>query len=622
VDPRLLAAYNEELTYLREAAREFGEENEAVAGRLGLKTPTEPDPYVERLLEGVAFLGARVSLKLQDQFPDFTQHLLNAIQPHYVAPTPSMCIVGFEPAESEPLQGQGFAIPRHTTLTGTASDQAQTPVTFRTAHDVTLWPIRIAEAEYLPGRAAVASYAGAADTRAEAGLRLRIEALPGTELRASAPSSLPVYLAGTESLPGELYRQLIGDTTAVIGRPVDKADIRPSGWSRLPPPAQTGFEDDHSLLPVDLRSFRGYRLLSEYFACPERFLFADIKGLERLFARSTGACEIVFLFSRAAPSLANSVTAANLKLFATPAINLFEKQLGRVTFDLTKAEQQLVPDRVRPLDFEVFRVLEMTAFGRSNSDPQAVAPLYARGAMLYDYEEALFYAPRLRARRLSTREQRRRRRSDYVGTETWVGITAPGHPGRLERIFELGVRALVTNRELPEQMNLGGASDFVFLSPAVRSVRALRTPTRPRPPMGMNDAGWRLIGHLTPNYATLISSSGGDASLLRDHLALYGRTDDALMRRQVDGLLSARSEHVTRRVHASDRLAFARGLKVELHLDDAAFDSGRMFLFAAVIERFLAEFATLNTFTESQFSSAQEGVFARFPPRTGRKTAL
>ena len=107
MDPRLLRLYNEELAYLREGAREFGEEHETVAARLGLKTPTDPDPYVERLLEGVAFLGARVQLKIHDQYPEFTQHLLHAVQPHYLAPTPSICVAGFEPKEGDQVLIQG-----------------------------------------------------------------------------------------------------------------------------------------------------------------------------------------------------------------------------------------------------------------------------------------------------------------------------------------------------------------------------------------------------------------------------------------------------------------------------------------------------------------------------------
>src|ERR1051325_2747058 len=123
MDPRLLRFYNDELGYLRESAREFGEEHETVAARLGLKTPTDPDPYVERLLEGVAFLGARVQLKLADQYPEFTQHLLHAIQPHYLAPMPSICFAGFEPKEGDQVLIKGHKVPRGTALTATATDQ-------------------------------------------------------------------------------------------------------------------------------------------------------------------------------------------------------------------------------------------------------------------------------------------------------------------------------------------------------------------------------------------------------------------------------------------------------------------------------------------------------------------
>ncbi|MGC1302880.1 MAG: type VI secretion system baseplate subunit TssF, partial [Caulobacteraceae bacterium] len=182
MDPRLLHAYNEELVYLRETAREFGEEYPTVAGRLGLDAPTEVDPHVERLLEGVAFLGARVRLKLQDQFPDLTQHLLSAIQPHYLAPTPSMCVVAFEPREGDTALADGVVVPRQTKLRALADDRDASPVTFTTGHETTLWPLRVVEAEYLPSRAAVAPYLPSGAIAAEAGLRLRIAATSGVKL--------------------------------------------------------------------------------------------------------------------------------------------------------------------------------------------------------------------------------------------------------------------------------------------------------------------------------------------------------------------------------------------------------------------------------------------------------
>ena len=619
MDPRLLRAYNEELVYLRESAREFGEEYETVAGRLGLKTPTDVDPYVERLLEGVAFLGARVKLKLQDQFPDFTQHLLNAIQPHYLAPTPSMCVAAFEPQEGDQAIATGFLVPRETELNAVSADEAATPVTFRTGQDVTLWPLQIVEAEYLSTRAAVAPFASAAGVAAEAGLRLRFTGVGGVPLAKVAPPSLPIYLDGSEMIPGELYRQLVGDAVATVARPANST-AGASAWVHLPKPEQHGFEDECALLPTGRRSFRGYRLLSEYFACPERFLFVRLQDLGRAFAACEGDCEVVLLFNRAAPALSGSISVSNFRLFATPAINLFEKQIDRVAINAFDHELQLIPDRTRPLDFEVFRTLDVTAYAESNGNARPVAPLHAFGSLLYDWSEALFYVTRLRHRRLSTKEQRLRPARRLLGHRdldqpggrpaTLGGSTTP-RSWRSGRWSPTG--------SWPSNFAWAAPRDFQVSGIPARAVTVLRAPTKPRAPLGISDAAWRIIGHLTPNYASFASEEDEDPSVLRDHLALYGRIDDPALRRQIDGLLAIRSEPVTRRVPGQSRSAFARGQRLHIKLDDAPFENGRMFLFSAILERFLGEFATVNAFTESIFESRQEGTFAQWPPRMGQR---
>ncbi len=618
MDPRLLRAYNEELAYLRETAREFGEEHEAVAGRLGLKTPTDPDPYVERLLEGVAFLSARVQLKQQDQYPEFTQHLLQAIQPHYLAPTPSICVAAFEPKEGDPVLIKGFKVPRGTEITAEATDQGNVPVIFKTGHDITLWPLKITQVEYLGSRAAVAPFAAGTGLRPEAGLRLRFQAVGEAPLSKINPDRIAIYLDGSETIPGELYRQIAGETIGVAGRDAGSA-AGAGGWTPLPRPVQLGFDDDEALLPADTRSFRGYRLLSEYFACPERFFFVGLDGLGKVFAQCKESCDVVLLFSRSVPALTNALTPTNFRLFASPAINLFEKQLGRVQLTAYDHEYHVVADRTRPTDFEVFRLLDVKAFAKDNMDPQPVAPLYAFGALLYDWRNAIFYTTQLRSRRLSTKEQRVRRTQDYIGTETWITLTAPGNPTLVENLQELSVRALVTNRELPESLTFRGDNHFTVGGVPVNKLSVVRAPTRPRPPLGLNDAAWRVIAHLTPNYATLVAQDGNDPSLLRDHLALYGRQDDASARRQIDGITSVASRMITRRVPGLERMAVARGHHIRIRLDDGQFDRARMFVFTAVLERFLAEFATINTFTECEFESPLEGVFAKWPPRIGRQ---
>ncbi len=564
MDPRLLRFYNEELTYLREGAREFGEEHETVAARLGLKTPNDPDPYVERLLEGVAFLSARVQLKLADQYPEFTQHLLGAVQPQYLAPTPSICIAGFDPKEGDPQLAEGYEIPRLTELTAISADQGRTPVVFRTGHAVKLYPLRIAEVEYLASRTAVASFAAQADVRAEAGLRLRFEGTGNMALQNLRITELPLYLDGSEVVPGELYRQMIGETVAVLARPANSA----SGQAiSLRAPVQAGFDRDEALLPAEERSFRGYRLLGEYFACPERFMFAVLRDLDKAFAGAQGgAVDVVLLFSRNAPALATALSPANFRPFATPAINLFEKQLGRVQVSGTEHEFHLVPDRTRPTDFEVYRVLDMAAHLREDTEARPVAPLYALGALLYDWRDALFFVPRLTMRRLSTKQQRLQRRGDYIGTETWISLSAPGNPERLADIKELAVRALVTNRDLAGSLTFRGTEHFVPPGGPVRTVSVLRSPSKPRPPMGLDDGAWRIIAHLTPNYATLAPEEGDDPSMLRDHLALYGRRDDPAMRRQVDGIMGVQQRAVVRRVPGRGAMAVARGSRITLTL--------------------------------------------------------
>ncbi len=620
MDPRLLQIYNEELVYLREGAREFGEEHDVVAGYLGLKSPNDPDPYVERLLEGVAFLNARVQLKIRDQFPEFTHHLLQAIQPNYLSPTPSMCIVALEPDESDEGLVKAEPVPRLTELTATAPGH-DTACTFRTGQAVDLLPLRIEEAEYLPSRASVATFAAAAGVRAEAGLRIRFRSTAGP-LSAMKPASLPIYFAGSEAVPGELHRQVLGDAVGVVSRADPTASAVGATWRRLPLPEPYGFADECALLPHEGRSFRGYRLLAEYFACPERFLFADLKGLERAFAACQETCEVVLLFSRGCTALIDTVTPDNLRLFCTPAINLFEMNLGRIPTDRHDHEHLVVPDRTKPLDYEVFRLLDVTTFSRGG-EARPAPPLYATGALLYDWRDAVFHVTRLRPRRLSTREQRIKRRTDYVGTDAWISLVAPESPERLDEVYEIGVRALVTNRELPELIRFAGrAPEFGVSATGVKRAQVLRAPTRPRPPLGLNDAAWRVIGHLTPNYASLLGEDEAQGSLLRDHLVLYGRQDDPVMRRQIDGIQQVRSEAVTRRVSNVDRLAFGRGTRVHIKLEDASFENGRMFLFATIIDRFLAEFASINSFVETVFESSEQGELVHWPARTGQRPTI
>src|SRR3954462_13185282 len=116
MDPRLLKHFNFELQHLRESGAEFAEQFPKIAARLGMHGLEVDDPYVERLLEGVGFLAARVQLKLEAEFPRFTQALLEIVYPHYLAPTPSMLIAQLTPDPNDPNLAAGFKVARGSTL--------------------------------------------------------------------------------------------------------------------------------------------------------------------------------------------------------------------------------------------------------------------------------------------------------------------------------------------------------------------------------------------------------------------------------------------------------------------------------------------------------------------------
>ena len=116
MNPRLLELYNQELLHIRESAQEFAREYPKIAGRLTLSGMECADPYVERLLEGFAYLTARVQLKLDAEYPTFTHNLLEVAYPHYLAPTPAMLIAQFQPMPGDANLAAGQLLPRGSAL--------------------------------------------------------------------------------------------------------------------------------------------------------------------------------------------------------------------------------------------------------------------------------------------------------------------------------------------------------------------------------------------------------------------------------------------------------------------------------------------------------------------------
>jgi type VI secretion system protein ImpG len=622
MDPRVLGTYNRELQYLREMGGEFAREFPKIAGRLGLESLECSDPYVERLLESFAFLTARVQLKIDDEFPRFSQHLLQMVYPHTLAPTPSMAVLELQPNLSEGALADGFRVARGAVLRSLAARGAETACEYRTAHEVTLWPLELVGAEYTSFLADLGSLR--LPGKGKAALRLRLRAAAGLTMDHLALEKLPIFLRGSDEIAMRLYELLMAHTVALVARPggPGQPQCQVMVDASVSP---VGFDDEQALLPYGPRCFQGYRLLQEYFAFPSRYMFVELGGLHPAVRRCADReLEIIVVFDTPDARLEKAVGPAQFALFCTPAVNLFPRRADRIHLGASASEYHVVPDRTRPMDFEVHTVTEVIGYGNGSDEKQEFLPFYATSDQTPAAGTA-YYTVHRQPRMLSTKQRAQGARSSYVGSEVFLALVDPDEAPFRSQLKQLAVAVTCSNRDLPLHLPLGqGTSDFSLETGApVAAVRCVAGPTPPRPSYAHGDPTWRLISHLSLNYLSLTdAANGGGASALRELLALYGDCGDAVIRRQIDGVRSVSSQPVTRRLPLPGPAAFGRGTQVTLTCDECAFEGSGVFLLGAVLERFFSKHVSLNSFTETALQTVQRGEIARWPARIGRRPLL
>jgi type VI secretion system protein ImpG len=622
MDPRLLKYYNHELQHIREMAGEFALEYPKIAGRLGLDGFECADPYVERLLEGFAYLSARVQLKVDAEFPRFTQHLLEIVYPHYLSPTPSMAVVQCQPDLMEGSLNEGFLIPKQTTLRSNIGKGEQTACEYRTAHDLTLWPIELIEAEYLNGIGAVSVLGIPSLSGLKAGIRLRLKTTAGLTFNQIKLNNLTLYLRGVGELPMQIYEQLLANSIAIVVQ----ATNRPIAWQHIVKKSAVlpvGFSQDETMLPYTQRSFQGYRLLQEYFAFPERYMFVELTQLQAALQQcGDNEIDIIILLNRNNPQLVNEIDATRFALFCAPAINIFPKRADRIHLNNQTNEYHIVPDRTRPLDYEIYQIREVTGFGSTSDDQQAFLPFYQASSDQSQAQQRAYYSIIRTPRVMSAKQKLQGPRSSYVGNEIHISIVDANEAPFKSELRQLGLETLCTNRDLPLQLPIGiGKTDFSIQTGApVEFIRCLSGPTKPRPSNAHKDTAWKLINHLSLNYLSILNNSEKDgASAFRSLLSLYGDNSDLSFRKQIEGILFIQSKPIVRRINTAGPIVFGRGLEITLTVDESAFEGSGVFLLGMVAEQFFAQYVSLNSFTETVLKTNDRGEIMRWPMRLGQR---
>jgi type VI secretion system protein ImpG len=618
MDERLLAYYNSELRYVREMGAEFAREFPKIAGRLALDRDAKetcPDPYVERLLEGFAFLAGRVHLKLDAEFPRFTQTLLETVYPHYLCPVPSMGVVHFEPDPREPGPEEGFLLERGTAL---RSQGDETPCQFRIAHDVRFWPLKISDSRYYTRTIGELGLPGSLEAKAAVMIRLQITA--DKKFKELKLDRLPFFIRGGDEIPIWVYEQIFARGSHVIVQPPKGQgqfrEILPGSTIR-----RVGFLEGEALLPRSPRSFEGYRLLKEYFACPQRFLFFELTGLASAVQQCDGdKLDIVIALRTAEPKLDNRIDANSFALFCTPVINLFPKRLDPILISDRFAEFHIVAERTRPIDYEIFQIQQVAGILAKVNEEQRFEPFY----QARDSEGLLgaYYTVHRAPRVLTAKEKKFGAVSSYAGSEVFISLVdAKAAPYR-RQLSQLNITALCTNRHLPIQLPISvGDTDLATeLYSPVASIRWVAVPSLPMASTAEGDPSWRTINHLSLNYLSLLDAKEGDGAVaLRDLLKLYVNSNDVFALRQIEGIRSVVATPIVRRVASAGPLTFARGLEIKVIMDEEAFEGSGIFPLGAVLAEFFARYVSINSFTETVIVSQRRGEIMRWPSLIGRR---
>ncbi len=622
--PRFLEYYQRELQFIREMGSEFAQQYPKIAASLDLGGTECADPYVERLLESFAFLTARIQLKMDAEFPRFTQHLLGIVYPHYLAPLPSMAVVQIQPDLKGGVTENGFILPRQTRLLSHSNVKGRSKCEFRTAHEITLWPVQIKEASYLPLGEAL-RYAGSGIKGVKAGLRLTLQTVQGFTFQQLNIENLPLYLHGSGSLPFQLYELLLGHCVAVVlqgGNTSSQAYRKVLNKISI---QALGFDAEQALLPGKSSSFQGYRLLQEYFALPQRYLFVDIAQLQPALQDCNDTeIEIVILLDHNISEFEGLIDVSHFMLNCTPVINLFPKRTDRIHLKQRSTEHHIVVDRTKPNDFEVFSLEDVEGYGVGTTTEQVFRPFYSSQQDI-GIGDCAYYTVRRQQTLEPTTSRVGKLKTDYIGSEAFISLVDASETPYNTELKQLGLEALCTNRDLPKMMMLGeGKTDFNWVVNApIEAVRCLAGPTDPEPSHAEGEHAWRLINHLSLNYLSLVNNdSKQGATVLRDLLRLYGNYTEPSIGQQIEGLVSVESKAVTVRIPVSGPMCFGRGLEITLNFDESAFVGAGCFLLGAVMEQFFRKYASINSFTQLVIKTRERGEIMRWPVRTGTRATL
>ncbi len=602
--------YERELSYFRSLGAEFADRYKKIAARLQLGPTESKDPHVERLLQGMALLTARVRRKLDDDYPELAEALFSVVYPHYLRPVPSLAMIQFvlERSQAELFGGHEIKIGTRLETIARPLDQPEEVCAYRTCYPLRVWPIKV-EAAALKSRPFVAPRTSLPGVRGIVHLKLKTLS-PKANFRDLKVPTLRFYLhAGAQQINVfKLYELIMQNSLGVAIASTENAE-RPVVLDKSCLQA-VGFAPEESLLPHDARTFAGYRLMTEYFALPEKHLFIDIAGLTPQHLAQLGETAELFIYlSRSDADLERYVSADTFRLGVTPVINLFEQSCAPIELTHQQTEYLLLPDVNRKSALEIYSVNHVEVVG----DGLKGSPHLP----FYSFKHAAAGQAAKNFHHATWREAADGARDVYLSV-----VDLDFQPSQT-KATTLRAQATCLNRNLPGSLGHPPAFQLEGGRGVMAEINCLTQPTSTQRPPLKNRNLWRLVSHLSLNHLSLVEEADA-AHALREILTLYNFNDRQEMHTLIESIVKVNSQRVIRRVGQRSG-GFGQGVQVEIDFDESNLAGQGAYLFASVIDRFLALYVSINSFTElvarSRQRIGQEDPW-KWPKRTGHRVLV
>jgi type VI secretion system protein ImpG len=581
--------YQSELTYLREMGREFAAAHPTSAGLLSERSD---DPDVERLLEGFAFLSARIRERVDDAVPEVVHGLAELLLPQYVRPLPAMSVIEFKP-QIRALRGVR-TVPRGR-LVGSVPVEG-TACTFQTAYDTDLLPLEVVDVEH---DEAVSS---------RPVVRIKLKTTEAGRPIVAREEGIRFYLSGEIALAATLHLWVFRHCKQVEIRSSEERNaprgepLRVLERDKIKP---VGLRESEAVLPWPKFAPEGSRFIQEYFALPSKYLFFDLVGLDGL--EFTGDfIELAMVFERP-PDLPSPIVDESFRLHCTPVVNLFSASAEPVKLDPLMPDHLLRAAGVKPGHMEVYDVEGVVGVrpGRGNRRNYSNFYTFQHTKVGSDYDG--YYV------------LRRTRSPLDEGTDTYVQVVRPRGAESSDEDETLSIELLCTNRALPLELQIGDICKPVRGSsvPDFSNIASVSPPVRA--PLA-SELQWRLLAHLALNRRRVTQPETLKLLLsLYNFLAGSGSPAGRANELRVDAIRTTEFRAVTRMLEGAP----VRGAETTVEIDETRFASiGDAHLFGVVLDELLSTYCSINSFHELRVRLHPSKIEFRWDPRNGHHRIL